>query len=361
MPNKICHVNLARGFRGGERQTQLLIQALGKKGLQQVLLARANSPLHEKLAGTPGLEHYRLKNTHFAGLSWIGKYQPALVHAHDARAAQWALLNYWRRKTPYLITRRVPNPLGENPFTRAVYRNAATVVGLSSAIKASIKRLLPNREVEVIPSMFASFAVEQGRVAQLQNQYQGQFVVGHIGALVDRHKGQSVIIEAARLLKPKYPNLKFVLLGEGEDEGMLKQFAEGLDNIEFVGFVSDVGSWISVFDLFVFPSFNEGLGSTLLDVMQQSKAIIASAVDGILDVIKDGENGLLVGKNKPQQLAEAIERVYLDADLRQRLGLAGHQGLSKYSPERISECYYMEYQKIVTASEASNENKITKI
>lgn len=343
---RICHVNHARGFRGGERQTQLLIQALAAKGVHQAILARADSPLHDKLAGTPGLTHCRLSNTHFGGLRWLGRYQPDIVHAHDARAAQWALLNHCLRKTPYVITRRVPNPLGQNPYTRAVYRRATVVVALSNAIKQCIQRLQADREVKIIPSMFASFAIDPERVQALRQTYAGQFVIGHIGALVDRHKGQSLIIEAAKSLRPKYPELKFLLLGQGEDESRLRELAAGLDNIEFVGFVGDVGNWISLFDLFVFPSRNEGLGSTLLDVMQQSKPIIAAGVDGILDVIRNNDNGLLVENGDALQLADAVERLYLDPELRQRLADQGHRDLAGYSPERIAECYYKVYQQI---------------
>ena len=344
---RICHVNLARGFRGGERQTQLLITALAAKGLQQVLLARADSPLHEKLSGTPGLSCYGLPNTLFGGLLWIRQFAPDIVHAHDARAAQWALLNFLLRRTPYIITRRVPNPIGGNWFTSAVYRNAATVVGLSRAIKHRIQQLVPDREVKVIPSMFASFPIDAQRVDQLRSVYQDRFVIGHIGALVDRHKGQSLLIAAANRLAQKYPNMRFVFVGQGEDEAMLKQLAAETENIEFTGFVTDVGNWIGLFDLFVLPSRNEGLGSTLLDVMQQGKPIIASAVDGILDVIEDGQNGLLVNTSDTGSLAAAIERLYLDSNLRRQLGQAAYESLPRYSPERIAECYHNEYKLII--------------
>jgi glycosyltransferase involved in cell wall biosynthesis len=346
----ICHVNLAKGFRGGERQTQILIESLAEAGVQQLLVARADSPLHDKLSGTRGLIHIKAQKPYIAAISKVARFKPSIVHVHDAKAAQWALLSRWLVKIPYLITRRVPNPLGKNFFTRAVYRNAVAVVTLSNAIKCCVNDLLPDIQVQIIPSMYATFPVDKKEVEQLRNRYKGKYVVGHIGALVNKHKGQSVIIEAARQLLDKHPEIHFVLLGEGKDEQNLRQRAKGLNNIEFTGFVPDVGNWIAVFDLFVFPSFQEGLGSTLLDVMQGACPIIASATDGILDVIEHEVNGLLIPVGNSEKLVEAIEMLHADPAMREQLIQAGLHRLGLYSPQRISGKYIELYQKLLAGS-----------
>ncbi|MBN1377711.1 MAG: glycosyltransferase family 4 protein [Gammaproteobacteria bacterium] len=339
----ICHVNLAKGFRGGERQTQLLIQALADTGVPQILIARSDSPLHSKLAGTAGLSHVAVSKPYFTAVVKVAKLKPSILHAHDAKAAQWAFLYSLIYKTRYLITRRVPNPLGRNFVTRAVYRNAAAVVALSNAIKCCVNTLLAGIEVRIIPSMYASFPVDKEEVARLQKRYTGKFVIGHIGALVNRHKGQAVAIEAARLVAEKYPDIHFVFLGAGEDEQWLRKLADGLSNVEFVGFVADVGNWIAAFDLFVFPSYQEGLGSTLLDVMQGGCPIIASATDGILDVIEHEVNGLLVPAGNPEKLTAAIEQLYADPGMCRQLTGAGLQRLGLYSPQQIASRYHNLY------------------
>lgn len=344
---KICHVNLAKGFRGGERQTQLLIEALADLGVEQSLVARYDSPLHDKLVATANFTSFPVRKPYMAYLSSIARYQPDLVHAHDAKAAQWSLLNYMLRRTPYLMTRRISKPSKNRLFTRAVYHNAVKVVALSSAVRNSIHSLMPGLEVEIIPSMYASLSVDWEKVQALSEGYAGYFIIGHIGALVNPHKGQAVLIRAMRLLNAKYTDMKVLLLGNGRDEALLKRLASGLENVEFVGFVEDVGTWINVFDLFVFPSLEEGLGSSLLDVMQHTKPIIASGVGGILDVIQDHENGLLVPPNESVALADAIEKMYLDKALRDRCAAAGFAGIARYSPERVAQCYYDLYLSIL--------------
>lgn len=344
---KICHVNLARGFRGGERQTQLLIEALAGFGIEQCLVARHDSPLHDKLARTANFTSFPIRKPYMAYLASIASYQPDLLHAHDAKAAQWSLLNYMLRRTPYMMTRRISKPSKNRMFTRAVYRNAAKVVALSSAVRNSIHSRLPGLEVEIIPSMYASLPVDRDKVKALAGRYAGHFIIGHIGALVNPHKGQAVLVRAMRLLNTKYTDMRVLLLGTGRDEALLKRLASDLENVEFVGFVEDVGNWISIFDLFVFPSLEEGLGSSLLDVMQQGKPIIASGVGGILDVIQDRENGLLVPANQSVALADAIEKMYLDKALRERCAAGGLASIARYSPPRVAQCYYDLYLSVL--------------
>lgn len=349
---RVLHVNIARGFRGGERQTQLLIEALSRRGVKQGLLARYDSPLLEKLQGAAGLELVPVRKPYLSGLFPARRFKPDIVHGHDGKAAQWAYLNYLVSRTPYVLTRRVTNPLNDVAFTRAVYRNAAQVVGLSRAVRETVRMLLPGLHVEIIPSMYASLPVDRDKLEALRARYRDAFVIGHIGALVSRQKGQGVLIEAARMLLEKYPQLRFLLLGDGEDERRLKREAAGCPQIEFIGYVQDVGTWIEAFDLFVFPSFGEGLGSTLLDIMQHGRAIVASGVDGILDVIDNERNGLLVPTGDAGRLATAIERLYLDAPLRRRLVEQARQDLGRYSPVQVAECYHKLYESILGSGES---------
>ena len=347
---RVLHVNLARGFRGGERQTQLLIEALSGLGVRQLLAARHDSPLIARLADVPGLEFYPMTKPYWRHIPRLLAKRADLVHAHEARAAQWALLNHWHNGAPYVMTRRIDRVPRNFSFTRAVYRNASAVAGLSAAIRASVQRFSPGKEVTIIPSMFASLPVDPERVEELRARYRGRFVVGHIGALVDPHKGQSVLIAAAKLLQERYPEFIFLLVGDGEDKAYLQRLAASNPNIIFIGFVNDVGNWIEVFDMFVFPSLEEGLGSTLLDVMQHRKPIVASAVGGILDVVKDGHSGVLVPAGDAHVLAAAIERMYLDATLREKCVAGGLEQLERYSPPRVARCYHSLYQSVLNSS-----------
>ena len=301
---KICHINLARGYRGGERQTELLIKHLTHLGVEQRALLRPNHKLVNNLRENTNIDVRTL-----GLLSWLGRGLKGvdLLHAHEAKAAHMAFINKVLSGVPYIITRRVPNMPGNDPLTRRVYRSADGIVALSNAIRDVLLDYEPSLDVKVIPSMLTGLPINQEFVESLKVRYKGRFVVGHIGALQMRHKGQQYLIEVARLMQSSAPKVVFLFLGEGEDEAELKRQAKDLSNVEFLGFKENVIDYLKIFDLFAFPSLKEGLGSVLLDVLQHGCPIVASAVDGIKELIQNGENGLLV---PPRQMLELCMMQY---------------------------------------------------
>jgi len=333
----IGHVNLAAGFRGGERQTELLIRELSKCGYQQIAVVRKESELGDRLADVTELEIRRIGKPYIFG---VGAAQGCdLLHAHEAKASQFT---YWVKRLlgiPYVITRRVPRVPGRNPLTRAVYQNASAVVALSRAIKASLSQHNPSLTVQIIPSMSAELPVDTHRVAELQQRFAGKFVVGHIGALVNYHKGQQYLMEAARDLADSHPKMHFILLGRGKDEAWFRELAEGLSNVTFEGFVDNVGDYLALFDLFVFPSLQEGLGSILIDAMAARLPVIATEVGGIPDIVRDGVNGILVPPAERGLLAEAIQTLWQNEKLRCKIARQAEIDSRLYTPKKVANRY----------------------
>ena len=227
------------------------------------------------------------------------------IHAHEAKAVHWAWLHHCLYKTPYILTRRVPQTIKNTRFNQYCYEHAQYAVAISSPIETHLhsKQWCP---VARIPSALAHLKNNPDQVKALKEQYAHNFVVGHIGALVDKHKGQREIIKAAKLLENEIPEAIFLILGDGPDKEALLAESQGLSNIKWLGFKSNIGDYLAIMDLFVFPSRNEGLGSTLLDVMDYQIPIIASNVDGIPDIVIHEKTGILIPPNDAQALASAI-------------------------------------------------------
>ena len=333
----IAHANFAKGFRGGERQTQLLIESLSKKGYSQKLLVRKGSELGRRCRGISNLKVIEIAKPyafHVGRLKGV-----SLLHAHETKAAQFALFGKRLLGVPYIVTRRVDHAIKNNAFNRALYASAAQCVALSKAIRHEIQKIVPATDVAIIPSAWSRLSFDEKNVAALQQRFEGKFVVGHIGALVDRHKGQAVLIEAARILEKTHPDIHVILLGSGSDEAALKAQAEGLGNVTFEGFVDNVGDYLKCFDLFAFPSRYEGLGSILFDAMQFDVPIVASNVGGIPDIIQHEENGLLVPPSDARALADAINRLVYDKALRRKLSTNAHSRLNAFSPDAMAAKY----------------------
>jgi glycosyltransferase involved in cell wall biosynthesis len=176
-------------------------------------------------------------------------------------------------------------------------------------------------------------------------------VIGHVGALDNRQKGQEYIIAAARMAQHTHPDFQFVLLGGGEDEAMLKEAAAGLPNIHFVGFVRNVGDYLAAFDVFILPSNKEGVGSILLDAMDQKLPIVASRVGGVPDIVHDGSNGFLIDPARPDQLIAAIVRLRNDPQLRRSFGTRGQEISRQFTAKVMSEKYLALYEECLATTQ----------
>lgn len=339
----VCHVNLARGYRGGERQTELLVRELARRGVAQTAIVRADEALANRLAGVPLLELLPIRQPF---LWYAGLGRGCLLHAHESKAAHFAHAANFLTGARYLVTRRVDNPPSTSFLTRRLYRRASAVVAISSAIARVLRTYEPRLAPRLIPSVQARLPSEPGVVAHIRARWPGRLLVGHVGALDNSQKGQLYLIRAARQLAASQSQLQFVLLGDGTDEAMLQREAESLGNVHFAGRVDNVGDWLAAFDIFAFPSLHEGLGSVLLDAMSFGLPIVASRVDGIPDIVHDDDNGVLVPAADASALAQAITRLAADAGLRQRLGASGRRIAADYTPELMAERYLALYAEI---------------
>ncbi len=345
MKADICHINLAREYRGGERQTELLVQGLAKNGMRQLVLARRVEPLAQRLSGVHGVHVKPLcSNLLRAAFAMNGS---ALLHVHQGRTTASALLRHVIAKTPYIVTRRVTNSPGADPMTRQSYLKAARLIAISEAIAESLRRYEPNLTPEVIPSAQSQLPVDWDNVRDLRERYPEKFLVGHVGALDNKHKGQINLIRAARSLEKSHPDIHFLLVGTGYDERWLKEQAAGLRNITFTGFVENVGDYLSALDVFAYPSFYEGMGSVLLDAMQMGLPIVASDTGGIPEIVRCERHGLLVPVGDSEALRDAILRLHDDAPLCAAMAKANADRVKLYSVDIMVQRYMGVYSDLI--------------
>jgi glycosyltransferase involved in cell wall biosynthesis len=145
-----------------------------------------------------------------------------------------------------------------------------------------------------------------------------------------------------------HPGARLVLVGTGgldihacEDELRASVRAQGLDrHVVFTGSVDNVHEYLQTADVFAFPTENDALPSSVIEAMSTALPVIATPVGAIPELLRDGENGLLVPPRDGAALEQALERVMNDPELRARLGLSAWQTVQdRYSAERVTQSY----------------------
>ena len=338
---KITHLNFASGFRGGERQTTLLIQQLAERGEHQVLVTRLDSEIARRCQGIKNLKIIKVARPYIRAHKELKHSQ--ILHAHETKGAQVAMLMNKLYSIPYIVTRRVDNPIKNNFFTRAMYNNASYCVALSQAIKGKIQKASLAANVQVIPSAQTDFSIDSTQVEKIQQRFHDKFLVGNIGELENLHKGQDYLIEAIQRIAKEEPNIHFIFLGKGVDAERYKAMTADLNNVTFEGFVNNVGDYIACMKLFVFPSLNEGLGSILLDVMKLKVPVIASNVGGIPDIVINDKTGKLVAPRDSEAIYRQIMHLYHHREEAEILSENAYQNSFNYTPETMADAYFKLY------------------
>ncbi len=146
----------------------------------------------------------------------------------------------------------------------------------------------------------------------------------------ERLKGIDTVIKALPLLKDKIPNIKYSVIGRGEDIERLQKLANDLDvseYVEFLGFVDDINAYYQHCDIFTLPSKKEGFGIVYLEAMQYKKPVIAVNYGGPTDVVMDAKTGFLCEYDDKQCLAEKFLTLYENRKLAEEFGKNGYSHL----------------------------------
>jgi glycosyltransferase involved in cell wall biosynthesis len=158
-------------------------------------------------------------------------------------------------------------------------------------------------------------------------------VLGTVANLFSR-KGYHVLLQALPKILASVQHAHYVVVGKGEAEyeSRLQSLARQLnvaDRVHFVGFQSSVEPYLAAMDLYVHPALMEGFGIAVLEAMAMARAVVATAVGGVPEIIRHGETGLLVPSGDPEALATAVIQLLTDPARRVQLGRAGRERVLK--------------------------------
>jgi glycosyltransferase involved in cell wall biosynthesis len=347
------HIDTARGWRGGQGQVKYTVLGLRQRGDRALLVAHPEGQLYKRMSEGLDLVPLAPRNEVDLAAAWrlsrvLKQYRPDVIQAHDphatAMAATALAIAAPSPKPPLIATRRVDFHIAHNSFSRWKYSQVDWFIAITSAIADMlVGDGIPRTKIALVNE-----GVDVDRIVALPaaNVHAECFlpvnspVVGNVAALVP-HKGQHYLIEAAALVVKQVPDVRFVILGEGELREQLEREIrhKHLERHVFLaGFRGNPIELTKSFDVFVMSSLTEGLCTALVDAMAAARPAVATTAGGIPEVVVDGETGFLVPPKDAAAMAARIVQLLKDPALRERMGLAGlARARARFTVERMVE------------------------
>jgi glycosyltransferase involved in cell wall biosynthesis len=282
--------------------------------------------------------------TYPALLKVLREKRADIVHLHGYGATTFGRLCAWRMGIPAILHEHANH--GDTPwFQKVADRILAPHTDLAIAVSESTgefttrARLMPAERTKVVylGAPLDEFARPRSadEIAQARRELglaPGTVAVGTITRLMPS-KGNQYLVEAAPAILAKHPDVRIFVVGEGELQQDLETQARALnlgDRFVFSGFKRDVAAALSAFDVVVFPSLWEGTPLTVFETLAMGKPIVATDADGLLDVLRDRKDALIVPKADAGALAAAVSELLENKALAEALGREAMQTGRRY-------------------------------
>ena len=328
-----------------------------------VTVREKNSPWKEK---KEGFTLYRIDTLPFKGTRTIQKcfklyklahrINPDIIQGHAISCGMFATLIGKLLKKPSITYIQGydlyhANVIQKLTEVKIALKYADIVLAASKDLKERSISLIGRPDIVVIPPGLESEENINFKITKEKYGFKSQDkIILYVGRLIQR-KGLIYLIKAIKIVYDAVRNIHLIIIGQGEEEmklrGIVKRY--NLTNrVHFLGAKShkDVLIYMSLADIFVLPSIEEAFGIVLLEAMSQGLPIVASNVQGIPYVIKNGVNGFLVPPKNGVALAERIEYLLKNPDVAKEIGERNRRDSLKYRWDRLIIQYVNIYSQI---------------
>jgi glycosyltransferase involved in cell wall biosynthesis len=289
------------------------------------------------------------QDTGYGGLSAVVAAKilgtPVVVSSHGLRYNTLCL--YLKGATAKLF---LPLELRLDSF---VSKRADLIIGVSPSEKAFFDRLGVRKEkIVIIPigiELGNETNEEERQAIRRELQVQQETLVGFVGRLSPEKNLISLLEAFGRALK-RSAKLRLLLVGTGPLEKKLKMLSydEGLmGKIIFAGVQANVTRFLSALDIFAMPSYTEGCPTALLEAMSSGKAIVASNIMSIREIVRHGVEAILVNPYDIEDLKQAILLLYDNPALRTKLGHNARLRAELYDAEKVYSEIMEKYESLV--------------
>ncbi|QAA35033.1 glycosyltransferase family 4 protein [Clostridium manihotivorum] len=258
-----------------------------------------------------------------------------LVHAHDVKASIASQIACGSLNIPVISHIHVNYTwMKDNKLMSAIDKHFRRKYSLSIACSELVKKYyLDNNDTvnkEKITYLDNAFnfnefnKINLGDTNKLRDVLkisEKDFVFGYLGRLIEI-KGVDLLIESFSNIAREHSNVKLLIVGDGTERVKLEKLVKNLnveESVIFTGYQKNTYDYMELFDCFILPSIREGLPIAMLEAMAMRKAVISTAVAGVVKLIDSGYNGLILKNRNEKELIEAMISLLNDNEKKKQL------------------------------------------
>lgn len=325
---KILHTEWSDGFGGQEKRILSEVLGLRERGYYVALACRRNSEI-KRQAEKYGIDTYLLpfRNIYdivsiFRLIRIIKKERFDIVNTHSSVDSWVGGIASKLAKVPVLIrTRHLATPVKRDIFHFIHYLPDMYITCGERMRKNLIEKYgFPPEKVVSIPTGVSEdfFNVERNPDARLKyGLKKDASVITNVGIL-RKVKGHEVTLRAVKIVAESFPDVKFLIVGDGPYRKKLEEMVNTLgikQYVVFTGFVQNIPEVYSFTDVAILSSWSEGLPQSILQAMASGVPVVATRVGGVPEVVQNEKTGILVEPGDYEGLAEGIIRILKNPEL----------------------------------------------
>ena len=356
-------------WRGGEQQLAYLLEELPALGIEPALFCPQDSPLvaFTRARDIPCFTFRRRGGNLIRWGRMLGRtsyrFGADVLHAHDSKAHSLAVIAQGlpHVRTPVVVSRRVDFVPNKTVFSRWKYNHHAVraYLCISQAIAQIMRTAIRQPDkVHVVPSgidLNRPFPPAHGRLRHelgLNADNKSRPLIGNVAALAP-HKDHITFVNTARVLVHEMGiDAHFVLIGgDGGEEKRVRQYIQKYqlqDRFHLLGFRQDVSALLADFDLFLFTSKTEGLGTAVLDAFKCRIPVVATNAGGIPESVIHEKTGLIAGVGDARGLAEQVQRLLTHAEWSEKVVQGALEHLRRFDKSQMAQGNAYYYKIIFT-------------
>ncbi len=350
MKKRVVHIVKATGIHGTEKHLLTLLSGLNNRyAVFLIVLTEPGNPLpgyFEKLK-EEDINSYNvvIRSDMDPVCLWniyrlLKKINPCLVHTHLIHGDIYGTIAAKFADIKKIIsTKHNDDQFRKNRFIKAlniaISKKTAGIIAISSWIRDFIiktEEVSPEKSRTIYYGLQDLPTYSETSTVRSELGIPGDTVVVGIIARLVKQKGHKYLIDAFCRAREKNSDILLLIVGDGDLKNeLLQQVKEkGLEEaVVFTGYREDTVRMLSVIDVFVHPSLWEGFGLSILEAMAKGKAVIATKLSAIPELVIDGETGILVPSEETDILSKKIFELAENRELRSCLGRKGRERWKK--------------------------------